>query len=219
MEKVVAVAGTQHEAGSRWELAAGAGVAALLAASMLCPAARAQDAAQAPAPVLVAEARTDQPAVRMQVRTSALPRLDAQDAGFQAPRVDLSLMTTTPGGSGLGPVLGVSTTGAGQPLGLQARTGVDLGVRWSQRLQSQHQIDVTAWRRMNAPDDAYSLIQMRQPVYGARVEMNLARAKSGINIGGLAIDRGFVGMQLEGGGRITIKRKDGRPMVYYRTTF
>lgn len=219
MEKVVALAGGQQQAGSRWELAAGAGVAAFLAASMLCPAARAQDAAKAPPAVLVAEARTDQPAVRMQVQTSALPRLDAQDTGFQAPRIDLSLMTTTANGSGLGPVIGMTSTGFAQPLSLQTRTGVDLGVRWSQRLQSQHQIDVTAWRRMNGPDDAYSLIQMRQPVYGARVEMNLSSAKSGINIGGLAIDRGFVGMQLEGGGRITIKRKDGRPMVYYRTAF
>jgi hypothetical protein len=33
------------------------------------------------------------------------------------------------------------------------------------------------------------------------------------------MDRGFIGMQLEGGARITIKRKDGRPMVYYRSAF
>jgi hypothetical protein len=113
-------------------------------------------------------------------------------------------------------VLGLaSPSAAPQPLGLQARAAVDLGVRWTQRLQSQRQIDVTAWRRLTGPDDAYSLIQMRQPVYGARVEMNLAPASKS----GFALDRGFIGMQLEGGARITVKRKDGRPMVYYRTSF
>jgi hypothetical protein len=92
---------------------------------------------------------------------------------------------------------------------------VDFGLRWTQRLQSQHKIDITAWRRMNTPDDAYSLVTMREPVYGARVEMNL----SGGRKAGLAFDTGFIGMQLESGARITVKRKDGRPMVYYRTKF
>ena len=200
------------KAGVRWEAALGC-LSALVGA-VLCPAVHAQDAASGSAEVLVAQARVEPP-VRVQVQTSALPRFDAQDGGFQAPRVDVSVTPLSAGGSGLGAVLGLASPTAGtQPLGLQARAAVDLGVRWTQRLQSQRQIDVTAWRRLNGPDDAYSLIQMRQPVYGARVEMNLAASK-----GPLALDRGFIGMQLEGGARITIKRKDGRPMVYYRTTF
>jgi hypothetical protein len=69
---------------------------------------------------------------------------------------------------------------------------------------------------MTTPDDAISMVQMRQPaVYGARVEMNLTAGPRTT----FALDRGFVGLQLESGARITIKRKDGRPMVYYRTTF
>src|SRR5690606_31809586 len=145
-------------------------------------------------------------------------RLDAQDAGFQAPRVDLSLF---PGrrAAGMGVVLGVSEAAAPQsPAGLAlaaTRPGVDLGLRFSHRFQNQARIDVTAWRRMNAPEDAYSLIQLREPVYGARVEMKIRPAK----FSAFGFDRGLLGFQLESGARISIKRKDGRPMLYYRTSF
>lgn len=202
-------------AGSRWEASLGSCTAVLLAVCVACPAvAGAAEQGQAPAEVLVAEARAEQPGVRVQVRTSTLPRLEAQDSGFQAPRIDLSL---TPSNThGFGAVVGVSGFNATNlPLGLQPqRPSVDLGLRWSQK-----QIDVMAWRRMSTPDDAYSLVQMRQqPVYGARVEMNLAAAagKKGNKFG---IDRGFLGMQLESGARISIKRKHGGPMIYYRTSF
>jgi len=212
MEKA---AGADKQAGVRWE--AGLGCLAALVGAVCCPVvqAQAQDAARDGVEVRVAQARAEAP-VRVQVQTSALPRLDAQDGGFQSPRVDLSVTPLNANGSGLGAVLGLASPVAGaQPLGIQARAAVDLGLRWTQRLQSQRQIDVTAWRRLNGPDDAYSMIQMRQPVYGARVEMNLASASKS----GFALDSGFIGMQLEGGARITVKRKDGRPMVYYRTSF
>ncbi len=166
-----------------------------------------------PGEVLVADARAEQ-AVRLQVQTSTSPRLDGQDSSFQAPRIDLSLFPTA--SSNLGAVLGISGfSNRPSPLGLQAtHPNVDLGVRWSQRLQSR-QIDISAWRRMNSDDDAFTLAQMRQqPVYGARVEMNLAPSK-----GPLALDGGFVGLQLESGARISIKRKDGGPMLYYRSSF
>ncbi len=202
---------TGNLAGSRWEAPLGRCKAVLLAACVACPAVGwADDLGQASAEVLVAEARADQPAVKVQVRTSTLPRLEAQDSGFQAPRIDFSL---TPRNShGLGAVVGVSGFQSNSlPLGLQPqRPSVDLGVRWSQK-----QVDVMAWRRMTGPDDAYSLIQMRQPVYGARVEMNLG----GSSKRPFAIDRGLIGMQLEGGARISIKRKYGGPMIYYRTSF
>lgn len=211
MEKA---AGTGVCAGIRWEYALGC--VAALAGSMLSPALHAQEAAKGSAEVLVAEARVE-PARRVQVQTSTLPRFDSQDSGFQAPRVDVAI-TPNEGASGLGAVFGMANPGAGapQPLGLQPRTAVDLGVRWTQRLQSQRQIDITAWRRLNNPDDAYSMATLRSgPTYGARVELNLTPVRKA----GLALDRGFVGLQLEGGARITVKRKDGRPMVYYRTTF
>jgi hypothetical protein len=215
MEKA-AVTGTT--AGSRWELRFA--VCAAAALCVTCPAVRAQEALRAPAEALVAQAQAQaqaqsDPGIRVQVQTSTLPRMEAQDSGFQAPRVDVSLFSSRP--SGLGAVFGMSgfTASQPQPFGLQpTRPSIDLGLRWSQRLQSQ-QVDITAWRRMNSDDDAYSLVQSRQPVYGARVEMNLSAGHSSA----FSAIGGFVGLQLESGARISLKRKDGRPMIYYRTSF
>lgn len=203
-------------AGDRWGSVLGC-CAALLATAW-CPAVQAEEPGKPPAEVLVAQAKME-PKLRLQVQRTNLPRFDAQDSGFQGPRVDVSVTPFNASGSGLGAVVGLASP-SGAPTGLQPRgtgaTSVDLGLRWSQRLQNQHRVDITAWRRMNAPDDAYSLVQMNQPLYGARVEMNLS-AKTRKT--GFALDRGFIGLQLESGARITIKRKDGRPMVYYRTIF
>lgn len=196
-----------------------ASAAALL--SILAATACAQESAVPPDAVVLAEARTDVQPLRLQVESSALPRLDAQDSGFQAPRLDLSVIPENARGTGVGPVLGVRTMPTQVPpgsLGLAAaRPGVDLGLRFSHRFENQSQIDVTAWRRMTGPDDAYSLIQAREPLYGARVEMkmNIKPAK----FSAFGIDKGLLGFQLESGARISIKRKDGRPMVYYRTAF
>jgi hypothetical protein len=191
------------------------GACAALALCVACPAVWSQEA-QPLGEVLVAQAQMES-AMRLQVQTSTLPRMEAQDSGFQAPRVDVALFPSRPANYGLGAVVGVSgfTARQGPQVGLQPqRPSFDLGLRWSQRLQNQ-QVDITAWRRMNTDDDAYSLVQSRQPVYGARFEMNLAKAAKSP----FALDRGFIGLQLESGARISLKRKDGRPMIYYRTTF
>jgi hypothetical protein len=213
MEKA---ATTGRNAGHRWEVSLLQG-ALLALAGVAGPASAAVDTPQLPAEVLVAEARMDQQP-RLQVQASSLPRLESSDTGFQAPRVDVSLFP--PGGpSGIGAVLGMSTPRAGvQAYGLNPpSTSVDLGVRWSQRLNAQQHIDVTAWRRMNSDQDAYSLIQrQQQTVYGARVELNLAASSTKTRF---ATDLGFIGLQLESGARISIKRKNGAPMVYYRTSF
>lgn len=217
MEKVV---DTGASAAIHWEIPLRASAAALLAL-LSASATHAQEASPPPDALLVAEARTQQQPMRLKVESSALPRLDAQDSGFQAPRLDLSVVPENARGTGLGPVLGVRTMPTHVPPGspglAAARSGVDLGLRFSHRFENQNQIDVTAWRRMNGPDDAYTLIQMREPVYGARVEMkmNIKPAK----FSAFGIDRGLLGFQLESGARISIKRKDGRPMVYYRTAF
>lgn len=208
------------------KVAAGGALAALYrerrltcAAALLAAGAAAGVQAQALEPlpaegVVVAQARTEPP-LRLEVQSSPAPRLEAQDSGYQAPRVDLSLFPAR--AHGLGAMVGLGGGAQPQALGLApARAHVDLGLRWTHTLPNAYKIDVTAWRRMTGPDDAYGLIQVReQPVYGARVEMNIRPAK--VNLFGL--DRGFLGVQLEGGGRIAIKRKDGRPMVYYRTAF
>lgn len=224
MEKAAA-AGAR--AGTRWEMGAlGAWAAFGLAACVAGPAAWAGDAAP-PDQVVVAQAHFDIPlrvqlpagdGPRLEVQTSTLPRLDAQDSGYQAPRVDVTLLPAHHA-SGISPVLGVGGLNqTNQPAlaGLPAmRTSVDLGLRWSQRLSGQQHVDVTAWRRMNTEYDAYTLTQMQQPVYGARVELNLAP----VHKAGFSLDHGFIGVQLESGARISVKRKDGHPMLYYRTAF
>lgn len=169
----------------------------------------------APLDAVQAEAKADR-TLQLEVNTSALPRLD-QDSGAQGQRVGMQLMPA--GGSGLGVAVGLrgSAPRAAQlPSGYVAvRPGVDLGLTFRHAGEGQQQIDVSAWRRVSNDDDAYTLVQMREPVYGARVEMKLTRTrKAGFNV-----ERGFIGMQLESGAKISIKRKNGGPMVYYRTAF
>jgi hypothetical protein len=65
------------------------------------------------------------------------------------------------------------------------------------------------------PPDTLTLVQMRQPSYGARFEMQIGSTPST----GFVADRGFVGLQLESGARVTLRRSEGKPMVYYRTRF
>lgn len=207
MEKAAA-AGTT---GVRWEIASSCVVLAALAG--LAAPAGAQEAAALPPEVLAAEAQRE-PAMRVQVQASALPRIDALDSGFQAPRVDVALFPS-PHTTGFSAVFGLSTPRPGIHLQPAAASSVDLGLRWTQRLHGRHLIDVTAWRRMGTEHDAATLAQMREPtVYGARVELNLKPVRKA----GLTFDRG-IGLQLESGARISIKRKNGGPMVYYRTSF
>jgi hypothetical protein len=178
-----------------------------------CQSAWAQQAAQA-SDTLAARARIEQP--RVNVQASTLPCFDAQDGGFQAPRVDLTLYPSNR--YGVGAMVGMSgfSQGSVPPVSASlqpAHPSVDVGVRFSQRVQSQ-QIDVMAWRRVNPDEDAYTLVQ-RQPVYGARVEMDLSSGRKS----GFAAEHGFVGFQLESGARISVRRSNGRPMIYYRNTF
>ena len=211
MEKVAAAGACTT--GARWEVRTAIG--AVVSVCAACPAVWAQESMQAPAEVLLAQNQVD-PGVRMQLQTTTLPRLDAQESGFQSSRIELSVFPTA-GATGLGALVGMTGFTPRQPqlLGLQAqRPSIDLGLRWSQRVQSQ-QVDILAWRRMSTDEDAYALVQARQPVYGARVEMNLSAGRKS----GLAADLGFVGLQMEGGARISIKRKNGGPMVYYRSNF
>ncbi len=88
------------------------------------------------------------------------------------------------------------------------------GLHWRYTLDSNYRVDVTAWRRL-VPPDALTLVQTHEPSYGARVEMQIGRASQR----GFVADRGFVGLQLESGARVTLRRSGGKPMIYYRTKF
>lgn len=197
----------------RTALAVGACVAA--------PAAFAQDAAPAQAelaPATVASgAAAGEPPLRLELSAAQLPRFEPSDAAGTGPRLDLTLL---PPRSSVGLALGMGNLPTAQPQGSPAfaaanRPTLDVGVTVRHTLDNSRQIDVTAWRRMTPEPDAYTLIQQQQPRYMARVEMNLKPASKT----GLVAERGFLGVQLGGGAKLSLKRKDGRPMLYYRTSF
>src|SRR5512140_2926310 len=186
----------------------------VLALDEVPPATVASSAAEAP----------DQPMTpaRLEVSASNLPRFDNIDGTTRASRIDFTWLPPRQPGLRLvmGMALGMTNRTApglsqGAPY-LNGSPGIDLGFHWRYTMDSQYRIDFTAWRRMAAADaDAIDLVQSREPAYGARVEMGLrSMPKSGF-----IADRGFLGVQLDGGARITLRRSAGRPMLYYRTSF
>jgi hypothetical protein len=182
---------------------------ATIALYLFSTSARAQDeAAAAPvtAQILVPE-----------VSATSLPRFESE-GGTRTSRIDMTWLQ--PQRSALGLSLGMTSID-GLGLAVPANVGItlqslDVGLHWRYTPDSNYRIDVTAWRRVT-PQDAASLVQLREPsTYGARVEMRIGRAPIQ---SGFVAQRGFVGFQLEGGGRITVRRSDGKPMLYYRSNF
>lgn len=157
----------------------------------------------------------DFPRPQLEVTASTLPRFDGADALTQTTRVDMRLLA--PGRSGLGLAVGLNSAsgGGGAFPTLTPARSIDLGVHWRYTFDSNHRFDVTAYRKV-PNGDAISLIESRDPTYGARVEMGFGSRSVRK---GFVADRGFVGLQLEGGARVSVKRKNGGPMFYYRNTF
>ncbi|WP_061495069.1 hypothetical protein [Ramlibacter tataouinensis] len=149
-----------------------------------------------------------------------MPRFDSGDASTRASRTAITLLPS--GRSALGLAVGVTSFYApGTGLAMLPYTPgaplLDLGLHWRHELDGNYRLDVTAWRRVGNAD-AISLIMSRDYDYGARVEMGLGSGLTARN-GGFVADRGFVGLQLEGGARVTVKRSRGTPMMYYRNNF
>jgi hypothetical protein len=161
--------------------------------------------------------RGDQPPQpRLEVTKMTLPRLEGLDSATSGPRLDMTLL---PPRKSFGLAVGMSgfqpAPAALGPNNAPA-TNFDVGMHWRHGGEGNYQVDVTAWRRMTQQVDAYTMIQQRQePTYMARVELNL----SGKQSSGLVADRGFLGLQLESGARITLRRKNGGAMLYYRAKF
>jgi hypothetical protein len=153
---------------------------------------------------------------QFEISTSSLPRFGNGDGTSRASNLDLSLFT--PGRSGLGVSLGLTSFDASPFLtpGWQtsAMPNVDLGLRWRYSVDGNTRVDVTAWRRV-PPPDAMALVLSRETSYGARVEMQLgAESKHGF-----VADHGFLGMQLESGARVGLRRSGRAPLLYYRNNF
>lgn len=194
--------------------APGAGVWLMMAAMLFCvtgvragmPLNRVPDSGTSPGPASVIEISNYSP-----------PRFDNFD-GTQRSQQRLDVALLSPGRSAFGVTMGV--TGL-SPLrygftGLapEGAGSVNLGLQWRYTLENNRRVDVTAWRDVARPNDALAMAQSRDPGYGARVEMQLSGPRSR-----LVADHGFIGMQLDGGGRITVRRSAGKPMVYYRSNF
>jgi hypothetical protein len=154
---------------------------------------------------------------QLEVSASSLPRFDNTDGSNRSTRIDMTWLP--PRRSALGLSLGMGSVDDAMLPGFGPRAGagtsVDLGLHWRYTMDGQYRVDVTAWRRM-MPPDALTLIQAREPSYGARVEMRITRSPPR---NGLVAERGFIGLQLESGARVTLKRSGGKPMVYYRSKF
>lgn len=172
-------------------------------------------AAELPAiPTDLADAMPAGARSRIEVATTSLPLFENLDGASHSSRLDVIWLP--PRRPNLGLALGLSSNeGAGLRLpGSATAPAVDLGLHWRYTLDTQYRIDVTAWRRMTPPDAAM-LAHERQAAYGARFEMRIKSLPSRR----LVADRGFLGLQLESGARITVKRRHGGPMFYYRATF
>lgn len=186
-----------------------------LAGAGSCACAWAQDEVIAQLDPSALPHRVEQPA-RLEVSATTLPRLDGLEAS--RPRLDMTLLP--PRRSAVGLAVGMSglfqqpaAAGAGLPPGTPA--AMDVGVHWRHTLDSNQRVDITAWRRVAQQTDAM-LAPHLEPTYGARVELNLGPQRRS----GFVMDRsGFLGLQLQSGARISIKRKYGGPMIYYRSTF
>jgi hypothetical protein len=162
--------------------------------------------------------RTDETA-RLEVATSNLPRNDRVEGFSASQRVDFTLMP--PKDSAVGLAFGMQGYGAPvSPIGAGLAPGsapsVDVGVHWRHTLDSNYRIGVTAYRRMPQQTvDALALGADREPAYGARVEVDLNRRQKDK---ASWADKGLLGVQLDNGGRVSLRRKHGGPMVYYRNT-
>ena len=181
-------------------------------AVLLCVLSSAALAQQMPLARIASSERAEAPA-RMEVSASSLPLFGSSDGATRSTRLDM--LWLPPRQPSLGLALGLTSTDGSAFIapGNGSAPAVDLGLHW--RYDSVYRIDVSAWMRMaSPPPEAASLLQDAQPNYGARFEMRINSAPHT-----LFADRGLLGLQLDGGARIGVRRYAGHPMIYYRTSF
>lgn len=177
-------------------------------------------------PVLVAMANmpavpgTERGGPQLEVTATSMPRFDNVDNGNRTSRIDMTTWSA-PHRSAFGFSVGMTNPDTSNAnFASASRPGqspsLDLGVKWRYTLDGNYRLDVTAYRRV-MPPDALTLIETRDATqYGARVEMALG---SSLPKSGFVADKGFLGLQLESGARVTLKRSGGKPMMYYRSKF
>ena len=192
------------------------GPCALLIA-LLCTFAANAWALDEEAAVTVAFAETGAPVrdlPQFEISTSSTPRFDT-DGQQRTPRIDMTLLSRNRPSLGLS--FGLSNFdgspfAGGSPLAPPGPSA-DIGLHWRSSASGNYGVEVSAWRHLATPD-ALEMVLQRQATYGARFEMRLPSPHHGF-----VADRGFLGMQLESGARITVRRKEHVPMLYYRNQF
>lgn len=137
------------------------------------------------------------------------PALDAQLRFSLQPE-------TTKRSEGLGLVMGTTGSVSRTVPGFNPNSlpRLDLGLQWRYTLDGNYHFNIAAWRQ-GVNTDTPGLALPREPVYGARVEMQLF----GGSRSGFVADYGFIGLQFETGTRLMLRRKDGVPTLYLRTSF
>jgi hypothetical protein len=153
---------------------------------------------------------------RLEISGATVPRLDSVDGPFSMKRVDFTTWPRSESRSMLGMSLGLSVP-PGSPLDPRSTQSLDVGLRWRSTLDSTRRIDISAWRRVTPVPDAISLINSssRAGLYGTRVEMQFTSGSSR----GFVPELGAIGLQLDGGARLSLRAKHGQPMLYYRAKF
>lgn len=89
-----------------------------------------------------------------------------------------------------------------------------VGFRWRQPSFYPANVDITAWRRLAPTADAIALVQQQDTLHGARVEMKLKSASARS-----VFEDKLVGLRLDSGARIGLKKSNGSPTMYYRNQF
>ena len=130
----------------------------------------------------------------------------------------------------LGPTVEAAAAETGKPLrglSLDVRSALpasglspqamEVGLKWRMPFGASNRVDISAWRRDPQPADALSLIRQREPVYGARLEFRLPSTNNRL-LSDLR-QMGFIGLQLDNGARVGIRRSNGNPTLYYRMQF
>jgi hypothetical protein len=157
---------------------------------------------------------------QLAVTTSPVPTLDAADGSPRRVRVDLTGWTHSPEVAGLGLSIQSSVVQPSHvliPLAPGAASSdTDLAVRWrSAPWSGNRRVDVAAWRRVT-PDAAELARFDSQAVYGARVEMQFSSIRASRR---LMPELGAIGFQFDGGAKLSLRAKRGKPMLYFRSSF
>jgi hypothetical protein len=120
------------------------------------------------------------------------------------PRIDMALLSPLAAPSADPAQL------ARQAQGIAPNSPLNLGLQWRRQPAGGFSVQATVWRRISL--DARPAGAPAEPIYGAQLEMELRRDPR-------ASLRDLLGMQLNNGGRISLKPRRNEVTIYYKVSF